>query len=190
MSQTTYQSPQAANAHAQGAQTTFPNEAARYVARVTELSGQFSTKIGTLASTYVNHKLFPTNTEYQNVHTRNLSAVNKIKSDLFELQNEVDGATEVVRDSNNALSDNIKAERTLEDDVIHDFERAEDGGSAGARKVLTDMYKLQYASNFFMVVGVLLVMFAMSFIFSQSQGGEGSGSGSIADIVPSVEVTP
>ena len=170
MSQTTYQSPQAANEHAQSAQTTFPNEAARYVARVTELSGQF--------------------TEYQNVHTRNLSAVNKIKSDMFELQNEVDGATEVVRDSNNALSDNIKAERTLEDDVIHDFERAEDGGSAGARKVLTDMYKLQYASNFFMVVGVLLVMFAMSFIFSQSQGGEGSGSGSIADIVPSVEVTP
>ena len=135
-----------------------------YTDKVAELDGQFNTKIASLSAAYVNTKLFPDNTEYQNVYTRNLSAINTIKSNMFELQNEVEGSVENYRDKNNILSVKIKKERTRENGIVHDFEQAEDSGAAGARKVLTDMYKLQYASNFFMVLGIvvaLIIMFKM-----------------------------
>ena len=137
-----------------------------YADKVKELDGQFKTKIASLSAAYVNTKLFPDNTEYQNVYTRNLSAINTIKSNMFELQNEVEGSTETYRDKNNILSVKINKERTREDGIVRDFEQAEESGAAGARKVLTDMYKLQYASNFFMVLGIVIALIIMFKMFS------------------------
>ena len=51
---------------------------------------------------------------------------------------------------------------------MKEFEQAEDSGAAGARKVLTDTYKLQYASNFFMVLGIIISMVMLYRVFSPS----------------------
>jgi hypothetical protein len=141
-------------------------EASYYTDKLKGLSASFKVQTSKLSDAYVNHKLFPTNTEYENVYTRMLAGVNKAKADMFELQNEVEVMSSEYREKNDILSTEIQSDRTRESDIVKDFEQAEDSGAAGARKVLTDTYKLQYASNFFMFLGIILAMVVLFKVFS------------------------
>ena len=40
-------------------------------------------------------------------------------------------------------------------------------GSAGLRKHLTDSYKLQYASNFFMILGIIMASIILYIVFAK-----------------------
>ena len=144
--------------------------ASYYTDKAIELSAQFNTQIARLSDAYVNTKLFPDNTEYQNVYTRTLSGINLTKSKMFELQNEVEVSAKDYRKKNDILSSDIEEVRTQEDGVVRDFEQAEESGAAGARKVLTDTYKLQYASNFFMMLGIVIALVALLKMFSPGAG--------------------
>lgn len=141
-------------------------EASYYTDKLARLVASFKVQTSKLADAYVNHKLFPTNTEYENVYTRMLAGVNKAKADMFELQNEVEVMSGEYRERVDILSGEIQSDRTRESDIVKDFEQAEDSGAAGARKVLTDTYKLQYASNFFMFLGIILAMAVLYKVFS------------------------
>lgn len=142
------------------------HEASYYTDKLNSLVASFKLQTAKLSSAYVNHKLFPTNTEYENVYTRMLAGVNKAKSDMFELQNEIEVMSADYREKLEVLSTEIQSDRTRESDIVKDFEQAEDSGAAGARKVLTDTYKLQYASNFFMVLGIIMAITILYWIFS------------------------
>lgn len=142
------------------------HEASYYTNKLKNLAASFKVQTTKLAAAYVNHKLFPTNTEYENVYTRMLAGVNKAKADMFELQNEVEVMSGEYRKRVDILSEEIQSDRTRESDIVKDFEQAEDSGAAGARKVLTDTYKLQYASNFFMFLGIILAMVVLYKVFS------------------------
>ncbi len=142
------------------------HEASYYTDKLTSLAASFKVQTAKLASAYVNHKLFPTNTEYEYVYTRMIAGVNKAKADMFELQNEVEVMSAEYRERIDILSGEIQSDRTRESDIVKDFEQAEDSGAAGARKVLTDTYKLQYASNFFMFLGIILAIAVLYKVFS------------------------
>ena len=157
------------------------HEASYYSDKLNGLLASFKTQTAKLSNAYVNHKLFPTNTEYENVYNRMLSGVNRAKSDMFELQNEVESMSATYRERLEVLSGEIKTDRTKESNIVKEFEQAEDSGAAGARKVLTDTYKLQYASNFFMVLGIIISMVVLYRVFSSSASAS-------ATTVPSLEV--
>jgi len=160
-------SPSPANTGSVSAATAEPvHEASYYTNKLDELVAGFNLLTKNLSDAYVNHKLFPTNTEYENVYNRMLGGVNGAKSSMFELQNEVEVMSADYREKIDALSGEIQSERTREDEIVKDFEQAEDSGAAGARKVLTDTYKLQYASNFFMVLGIIMAMCILYWVFS------------------------
>ncbi len=152
------------------------HEASYYTDKLTNLAASFKVQTAKLADAYVNHKLFPTNTEYENVYTRMLAGVNKAKADMFELQNEVEVMSSEYRERISLLSSEIKSDRTKEDDIVKDFEQAEDSGAAGARKVLTDTYKLQYASNFFMFLGIILALVILYKVFSSGATAVDAGA--------------
>jgi hypothetical protein len=95
-----------------------------------------------------------------------LAGVNNAKSDMFELQNEVEVMSGEYREKVALLSSEVKSDRIKEDDIVKEFEQAEDSGAAGARKGLTDTYKLQYASNLFMFLGIILAMIVLYKVFS------------------------
>jgi hypothetical protein len=137
-----------------------------YSDRLREVVSSFEIFISKLSDAYVNHKLFPTNTEYENVYNRLLSNITIAKSNMFELQNEIEVKTADYREKVAILSSNIKEDRHHEDNLVKDFEQAEDSGAAGARKILTDTYKLQYASNFFMVLGICIGLVILYKVFS------------------------
>jgi len=160
-------SPSPSNTSSVSAATAGPvHEASYYTNKLNELVASFNLLTKNLSDAYVNHKLFPTNTEYENVYNRMLSGVNRAKSNIFELQNEVEVMSADYRERIDALSTEIQTERTREDEIVKDFEQAEDSGAAGARKVLTDTYKLQYASNFFMVLGIIMAILILYWVFS------------------------
>jgi len=142
------------------------HEASYYTNKLKELAASFKVQTAKLSAAYVNHKLFPTNTEYENVYTRMLAGVNKAKADAFELQNEVEVMSSEYRERVALLSSEIQTDRTRESDIVKEFEQAEDSGAAGARKGLTDTYKLQYASNFFMFLGIILALVILYKVFS------------------------
>jgi hypothetical protein len=142
------------------------HEASYYTDKLKNLAASFKVQTAKLADAYVSHKLFPTNTEYENMYTRMLVGVNKAKADMFELQNEVEVMSAEYREKIDILSNDIQSDRTRENDIVKDFEQAEDSGAAGARKGLTDTYKLQYASNFFMFLGIILAMVILFKVFS------------------------
>lgn len=142
------------------------HQSSYYTDKLKALTASFKLQTSKLADAYVNHKLFPTNTEYENVYKRMLAGVNKAKSDMFELQNEVESMSAEYHERVDALSTEIQSDRTRENDIVKDFEQAEDSGAAGARKVLTDTYKLQYASNFFMGLGIIMAILILFWIFS------------------------
>lgn len=142
------------------------HEASYYTDKLDALSASFKLLTAKLSDAYVNHKLFPTNTEYENVYNRMLGGVNKAKSDMFELQNEIENMSADYREKIEVISTEIQEDRTRETNLVKDFEQAEDSGAAGARKVLTDTYKLQYASNFFMVLGIIIAIIILYWVFS------------------------
>ena len=142
------------------------HEASYYTDKLATLAASFKVQTSKLSDAYVSHKLFPTNTEYENVYTRMLAGVNKAKSDMFELQNEVEVMSGEYREKVALLSSKVKLDRIKEDDIVKEFEQAEDSGAAGAHKGLTDTYKLQYASNFFMFLGIILAMVVLFKVFS------------------------
>lgn len=137
-----------------------------YTDKLNDLVAKFNLQTKKLSNAYVNHKLFPSNTEYENVYNRMLSGVNTAKSNMFELQNEVEVMSTEYREQIEGISREIQSDRTREDDLVKGFEQAEDSGAAGARKGLTDTYKLQYASNFFMVLGIIMAFLILYWVFS------------------------
>jgi hypothetical protein len=142
------------------------HEASYYTDKLEALSSSFKLQTSKISDAYVNHKLFPTNTEYENVYNRMLAGVNNAKSSMFELQNEVEVMSAEYRERVDVLSSDIQSDRTRENNIVKEFEQAEDSGAAGARKVLTDTYKLQYASNFFMSLGIIMAILILYWIFS------------------------
>lgn len=137
-----------------------------YSNKLKELVSKFELQTSKLSDAYVNHKLFPTNTEYENVYNTLLNGVRQAKSDMFELQNEIESRNREYREEIEILSSNIKEDRERETRLVKDFENADDSGAAGARKVLTDRYKLQYASNFFMVIGICIALIILYKVFT------------------------
>jgi hypothetical protein len=127
--------------------------------------GQFSTTINTLSSAYVNKTLFPDNTEYQNVYNKKIKQVKKLETDLFVLQNELENAVDNDRNIGDKIKKNIDKAENKENELTNVFNIAEESGAAGAQKVLTDTYKLQYASNFFMVLGIIISVFTLFMLF-------------------------
>jgi hypothetical protein len=142
------------------------NSSDHYSNKLKELVSKFELQTSKLSDAYVNHKLFPTNTEYENVYNTILNGVRQAKSDMFELQNEIESRNREYREEIEILSSNIKEDRERETRLVKDFENADDSGAAGARKVLTDRYKLQYASNFFMVIGICIALFVLYKVFT------------------------
>jgi hypothetical protein len=130
------------------------HEASYYTNKLKELAASFKVQTAKLSAAY------------ENVYTRMLAGVNKAKADAFELQNEVEVMSSEYRERVALLSSEIQTDRTRESNIVKEFEQAEDSGAAGARKGLTDTYKLQYASNFFMFLGIILALVILYKVFS------------------------
>jgi uncharacterized protein YllA (UPF0747 family) len=102
-----------------------------------------------------------------------------IQDQLQQLEKEVDaaykGATTISAKKTEEIDDAMTAESDL-NKKIHALENS-NSGAAGIRKNMTDTYKLQYASNFFLFIGLLLGIYLLYIVFGKDIV---SGSVSIA----------
>jgi hypothetical protein len=102
------------------------------------------------------------------IDTANANA-DLIQDHLFQLENEVSVAYNGATDISNTYTEDIKSSMTLESVLNKKIQALENSnsGAAGMRKNMTDTYKLQYASNFFLFFGLLLGIYLLFIVFAK-----------------------
>ena len=102
-------------------------------------------------------KLYPRTYEYKNIYNNAMYRIESKKGELFFIDNWVTAWNAFVGKEIDNLTVIIEKEKKTEDDLrikLRNLERLQDG-AAGARKGMTDSYKLQYVSNIFSFIGIL-----------------------------------
>lgn len=147
-----------------------------YRFKINDLGGQFSVKMDGIVDAYINTKLNPTNTEYRTIYDGKMTSINAIQSSLFEIENKVSTASENARTEIQTITTEIEENKARETSLkgrVNGLAEI-DSGAAGARKVMTDLYKLQYASNFFLLIGIILGAIVIFKMFAGAGDGMGA----------------
>lgn len=140
-----------------------------YKQKIADVKSTFSVKLDPVVNAYMNTKLNPNITEYQTTYDTVLNGIHETQSKMFELKNEISTALEVVTAKNEEYVRTIEQEKRVETNINNKINSLNNvrSGSAGLRKNMTDTYKLQYASNFFMIIGLIITTIVIYFVFGK-----------------------
>jgi hypothetical protein len=156
-----------------------------YRQKVYNVEQTFGRVLFAITNAYIAHKLNPIWGPYETRYNRALQEIHKTRADIYEIENEVDNATSKIDETINTYIKNINEQKEIETrltNLIKGLEQ-DDPGAAGLRKGMTDTYKIQYVSNFFLVLGILLGIYILFYIF-----GKGLMSGENTPIAESIPV--
>jgi len=140
-----------------------------YKQKIADIKSTFSVKLNPIVNAYMNTKLNPDVTEYQTSYDTALSGIHDVQSRLFELKNEITNELDIITDKNKQYVQAIDIQKNIETNINNNIKSLNDvkSGSAGLRKNMTDTYKLQYASNFFMIIGLIITAFVIYYVFGK-----------------------
>ena len=129
----------------------------------------FSPKTAHIVNDYVNMKLNPTVGVYQTTYDNRLRGIHGVQSNLFETNTDINNDRSEIGKRLEQYVEAINDEKEIEKEYKQKIDAlAKAGsGSAGLRKNMTDSYKLQYASNFFMGLGILMASLMLYIIFAK-----------------------
>lgn len=146
-----------------------PTLPAVYKQKIADIKSTFSVKLNPIVNAYMNTKLNPDVTEYQTSYDTALSGIHDVQSRLFELKNEITNELDIITDKNKQYVQAIDIQKNIETNINNNIKSLNDvkSGSAGLRKNMTDTYKLQYASNFFMIIGLIITAFVIYYVFGK-----------------------
>lgn len=135
--------------------------------RIKDIKSKFGVKLQGIDDYYVNMKMNPNITMYRTSYDNRLRGIHNIQSELFEENNKINKERADIDKRLKQYIDAIEKEKKIEKiykEKIAAMTKAV-SGSAGLRKNMTDSYKLQYASNFFMVLGIIITSIIIYIIF-------------------------
>jgi|SaaInlV_200m_DNA_5_1039737.scaffolds.fasta_scaffold27873_1 hypothetical protein len=137
--------------------------------RVKDIQSTFSPKTAHIVNDYVNMKLNPTVGVYQTTYDNRLRGIHGVQSNLFETNTDINNDRSEIGKRLEQYVEAINDEKEIEKEYKQKIDAlAKAGsGSAGLRKNMTDSYKLQYASNFFMGLGILMASIMLYVIFAK-----------------------
>lgn len=137
--------------------------------RVDDIYSKFSRKLYQIELDYVNTKMNPNISMFQTLYDKKLRGVHGIQSDLFEESKHIDKEQTNLGKRHEQYVQVIQEEKEIEKMYQEkiDAMRNSATGSAGLRKNLTDSYKLQYASNFFMILGIIMASIILYIVFAK-----------------------
>lgn len=140
-----------------------------YRQQIKDVKSTFSVKLSPIVDAYMNTKLNPNITEYQTTYDTVLDNVHSVQSKIFEIKNEIKQQLDMDEDKNQIYIDAINEQKIIEQETKEKLRAIDNAnsGSGGLRKNMTDTYKLQYASNFFLIIGIVIVSFAIYFVFAK-----------------------
>ena len=137
--------------------------------KVQDIKSKFSPKIADIENHYVNSKMNPTISMYQTMYDTRLHGIHGVQSSLFETSTEIGTDRDEIGKRLEQYVDAINDEKVIEEQYTKKIDAlASTGtGSAGLRKNMTDNYKLQYASNFFMGMGLIMGAIMIYIVFAK-----------------------
>lgn len=137
--------------------------------RVNDIYSKFSRKLYQIEFDYVNTKMNPNISMFQTLYDKKLRGVHGIQSDLFEENKHITKEQTDLGKRHEQYVQVIQEEKEIEKMYQEkiDAMRNSSTGSAGLRKNLTDSYKLQYASNFFMILGIIMASIILYIVFAK-----------------------
>lgn len=140
-----------------------------YRQKRTDIQSTFNVKLSPIVDAYMNTKLNPNITEYQTRYESVLDNIHGVQSKLFELKNDITNELGTISDRNQKYVDAIDEQELIEYELKEKLRAidAANSGSGGLRKNMTDSYKLQYASNFFLIIGIIMTCTVIYFVFAK-----------------------
>tara|TARA_Y100000816_G_scaffold69053_1_gene46196 strand:- start:17686 stop:18192 length:507 start_codon:yes stop_codon:yes gene_type:complete len=155
-----------------------------FTKKLNAITPSFKPSLRGVEDAYINHKLNPGNNEYYNILQSKKNNISSIYGKLFELDNEVSTEVKEVGKELEKYTKLIEDQRKLETQLKDSMEPLNEimSGAAGARKVTSDTYKLQYVGNIYALLGILVGGYMVFRVFSTKGGASSSVS------PPSVQV--
>ena len=115
---------------------------------------------------YVLHNKDPTSEEYTTIYNQNVSQIQGLQTDVFNINNAVERSTETINDVKKTIDESIQEHKDKIASLETQIESLGRGGDASIMKTdMVDMHNLQYLGNFCMVIGIILVGALFAFLF-------------------------
>jgi hypothetical protein len=121
---------------------------------------------------YVLHNKNPTSDEYTAIYNQNVSQIQGVQTDVFNINNAVERSTEAINNVKKKIDESIDEHKDKIASLEAQIESLGHGGDASIMKSdMVDMHNLQYLGNFCMFIGIMLVCALFAFLFKDNALG-------------------
>lgn len=133
------------------------------------------------AKYYVLHKKAPDSNEYATIYNQNVSQIQGLQTEVFNINNAVERSSEVINDVKKMIDQTIKDNKTKISELEAKIQSLNGGDEALIMKTdFVNMYNLQYIANFCMFVGIIVVCALFGILFKQTGSSPSSSNKSIS----------
>jgi len=156
---------------------------------ITNLGRQEPALLNNIWWPYINWKMNPRISKYERTFQSKKQALQWHTMMLFWIRNFIQHFTDIVTDELNEIKKKIEVEKAKERKYKNEMKQIDkiNSGAAGAAKVWTDSYKLEYAGNLFIVLGILAGLYAISIVFGV---GQTNPAGMVIEAPPNMSPVP
>jgi hypothetical protein len=128
---------------------------------------QFFSTISEFIPSYITTLVYPDSYSYVNISDTNKALVEKSIGDLFMTNNNIKSHIKDIQKKNNALSSTATSQAMTETGLTDDYQNM-NSINKGANILLNesiDLYKIQYLINFFIIIGIIILIISLYQIY-------------------------
>ena len=139
--------------------------------KINAISQKFYSALDDFSNSYVNYKLYPGQSEYQQIYANSQGVIDALQADMFvasnDVQNNIDNLNKLISDLNTKIatekSKNAELKRQLA--VVS----SDSNGSGLLINQSQTLYFDKYVANSTLAIGILIVFATTFTVFSQRQ---------------------
>jgi len=130
-------------------------------------SQNFTSVLDDFSNSYINYKLYPDYTEYENIYSNHKSNLDSLQADVFiatnDVQKNIDSLNDLINDLNTKLNTEKDHNKILKNTLS---QISSDGnGSELLFSESKDLYKMQKIYNIILITGIFLIIFSLFKIY-------------------------
>jgi hypothetical protein len=126
-------------------------------------SQKFNAALDDLSNSYLNYKMYPDYSEYQQIYANNQGIISSLQADVFistnDVQKNIDNLNKLIAD----LNKKIKVEKTKQTTLQSELKNVtSDSNGSGLLSIQSrTLYFDKYVSNISLIVGIFLLFYAL-----------------------------
>jgi hypothetical protein len=138
-----------------------------YYERIDGNVRQFFSTISEFIPSYITTLVYPDNYQYSITSNTNKALVEKAISDLYKINNNIKTNIESIKKENKTLELSVNTQSKEHNELLGEYQdkTAINNGSDILFNESVDLYKMQYLINFFMIIGVIILIISLYQIY-------------------------